>query len=715
MTKKSATPGIHFKRQIYQIFFIVIVVVSVFANSLGNGFVWDDTALFIGKKVYAEFDLAGMFLGLSNGLEYLPLRDLSYAVDHLLWGANPAGFHATNLLLHVANACLVYFCALWLCPMVAGRDTFNVSSAATSGPLVAALVFAVHPIQSQAVNFVTCRNVLLSGFFFLLSLFCYLRFIQPDEKRRAWFYGASLLCFICALLSKATAITLSLVLILVVFFAFRKVQLLMLASAVPFLALSIGFSFLFKSIAIQTKMIDERIVAFTGSGISGKIADATQIIFFYLGKVILPNNLSAEYDTVLSSSMASFAFLSAFGVLTAILGYSIALRKRFPMALFALVFMIATLLPVLHFFPTNPLVADRYFYLSFVPLSLLFATIVERFAVPQHSKRVYFFAIFVLIAWSGQTFACNRMWKSEEELWTANIGTAPNQAKGYINLAIAHIDSNHFDKALAVIEAGRKFCWLDPYAAYFRGVTLEKKHDYAAAVVAYKEALKLDSTMMEALFHLAGAYEQLGQWGEAALCYNQLLASREQDVPGFKPRAEANLKTVAIRLEPIVSPLREVVFARPRELQPRVELALALERFGFYKEALTQYQAAESLGASRWELFYNMANIMKRLGKFNEASKFYQKSILLNPDNVDAYNNLGLVFREMKEYKYAIDAFQKGVDRDNRFSFAQFNLATTYFRMGDKENALRIFRRVQLEFPDLDRQVMQYLKALKVA
>ena len=82
----------------YKIMLLIGTVVAVFGISLGNGFVWDDTYFFIGKKVYADFQLREIFLSLANGVEYLPLRDLTYAIDHQLWGQTQSASISRTLL-----------------------------------------------------------------------------------------------------------------------------------------------------------------------------------------------------------------------------------------------------------------------------------------------------------------------------------------------------------------------------------------------------------------------------------------------------------------------------------------------------------------------------------------------------------------------------------------------------------------------------------------
>ncbi|HEY6007744.1 MAG TPA: hypothetical protein VIU40_05425, partial [Geobacteraceae bacterium] len=144
----------------------LLLVAAVYGNTLANGFVWDDYPLILASDTYRSIDLVRFFTTAANGLEYLPLRDLSLALDYALWGTDPRGFHLTNLLLYLLNVSAVYWltatAGAFLAPGIdTGRQRFVA--------LGCALLFLLHPLHSQAVSFVTSRNTLLSGLFTFLA------------------------------------------------------------------------------------------------------------------------------------------------------------------------------------------------------------------------------------------------------------------------------------------------------------------------------------------------------------------------------------------------------------------------------------------------------------------------------------------------------------------------------------------------------------------
>src|SRR5512138_3095470 len=92
----------------YLCLILFLLVCAVFGNSLLNGFVWDDYFYMVNNRVYVDFDLARIWLSLANGVEYLPVRDMSYALDYAIWGNNPLGFHLANVVLYGITTVIFY-------------------------------------------------------------------------------------------------------------------------------------------------------------------------------------------------------------------------------------------------------------------------------------------------------------------------------------------------------------------------------------------------------------------------------------------------------------------------------------------------------------------------------------------------------------------------------------------------------------------------------
>src|SRR6266511_239438 len=198
----------------------------VFLPSLWNGFVdWDDDRNLVQNPHYRGLgweQLTWMFGGNDTNF-YMPLTWLNYGLDYALWRMNPAGYHLTSLILHALSACVFYFVALRLFRTARGGEPIS-DSALRAGAALAALFFSIHPLRVESVVWATERRDVLSGLFFLLTLYCYVRsHTDANEKSRPSWVALSLGSFLLSLGAKASAITLPLVLVLIDIYPLRRV------------------------------------------------------------------------------------------------------------------------------------------------------------------------------------------------------------------------------------------------------------------------------------------------------------------------------------------------------------------------------------------------------------------------------------------------------------------------------------------------------------
>src|SRR5437899_2580856 len=203
---------------------IVLAVVAVFAVGLRNEFVqWDDQVNLVENPHFrglAPRHLAWMFTTTLMG-HYIPVTWLSFGLDYVLWGMEPAGYHFTNLLLHAANAVLVYWITRRL---LAAAQPAASPTALRAGAAVAALFFAIHPLRAESVAWATERRDVLSGLLFLTSVLTYLRAAGAEGARRRRLLAASVAAFALALLAKSIVMTLPLLLIVLDWYPLRRLS-----------------------------------------------------------------------------------------------------------------------------------------------------------------------------------------------------------------------------------------------------------------------------------------------------------------------------------------------------------------------------------------------------------------------------------------------------------------------------------------------------------
>lgn len=678
---------------------LVAVVTALYGVSLANGFVWDDTIFFIGNPVYIRFDIVKILLSPANGVEYLPLRDITYALDYFFWDRNPFGFHLSNLIFFSINIFLVHHFAAMVANKLAeskGRPQVSLF------PFVVAALFAVHPLNAEVVNFVTCRNVLVSATFVFLSSIWMFRYLEDGGRKMLL---AALVAFVFAMLGKATAIMAPILFLLLYPILFpgqlRRISMALL----PFFAVAGVFFLLFKNIADRAGLTNTDFLEFN---LWRKIALAVQIPFFYLKKLIIPSGFSVEYVTGFSHSLLSAKGSAAMAALCVIALLAVLSRRKYPEFTVGSVWFIVALLPVLNFFSTHPLVADRYAYLS--TFGFIFAAVAAVEKISAAKLRMVVFTAWAIIL-AALSVERSLDWRSEEALWSANVKNFPLDSKSYANLANAYFNKGEHERAIDLLSQNSQVPWLNIYKGYFLGRHHYLKGDYAAAKEAFQKPLEVVPGYIGALYYLGLIAEKEGNYVAAVQNYNRAIMSSEHDfymnLPDIRSKLDDLKKN---RIDPELEILRRKVEADQADIGARRDLGLALDRLGFYAEALQQYLSIEKNGYKGWPIYQNIANCYFNLNRNSEAINAYEQVVMLGGANEDTYTNIGISYRKTGKFTASADILVKGVSAFPESPYPLFNLGVTYFESGNKEQARSVFSLLERKFPDYKDRVAPYLK-----
>jgi tetratricopeptide (TPR) repeat protein len=686
------------------------VVLAVFGNSLPNGFVYDDLSVKV-NKAYRSFDLHALLTPFGTGDEYFPVRDLSVSLDFQLWGDNAFGMHLTNLIIYILSVFAVYFLTKEINYLLS--DHKDVLSPARSAhvQLLTAVMFAVHPIHCQVVDAFFNRAALLSGLFFFLSCYFFLR-SRRDGSAAMRYYGASLLCFLLAMLSKQYAIILPLMLLLFLLFDKDRKPLGPIVSLGPFFALSAAFFFLFQYIARQTRVVDDSMLDFASTSLGAKLVTALQIPSFYFRKLAVPVGFSVEYDVTFAKTLFSAPVMVPLVAYLALLGAAVLGRRKYPELLFALGWFFIALLPMLHLFPTNPIVADRYAYLASFGFLFLAARWAHRLLCVRRGVPLAVPVCLAVVGWGGVSFAYNFTWKDSKRLWSDVVTKFPTECKGYVNLGAAYMDEGEYRRADGYFDRALAVCPDSAMAYADKGLLYFKTGDLRSAIAAYGKALSFQEDMLKANYGLGSVYELLGDYEKAVFHYNRCLATREFDLAGERLYASTRLPQLLTRLTRLAD-LRETVAQQPDNLDARGELALKLDTLALYDEALTNYLELERRDKSKWQLYFNIGNVYHRLHDDRLAAESYEKGLALNPRYADAWNNLGVAYKEAGDMTRAIAAFGRAIACDDRNAKPFYNLAMAYYRIGDRPNAVRYLRQTRDRFPEMGALAEARLKTLQ--
>ena len=340
------------------------VACLVYWPALTGGFLWDDNILLTGSPLVKAADGLYRMWFTTEPMDYWPVTNSSFWIEWRLWGMNPVGYHATNLILHIANATVAWAILRQL---------------RIPGAFVAALIFVVHPVNVESVAWIAQRKNTLSMLFFLLSIRWYLRYDDgPPAPGRTRWYGLSLLAFALAMLSKGSVVVLPAILLLFAWWQRGVITRSDAVRTVPFFLF--GAALTLVNMWVQSYGAPEVVREAT---LVERALGAGAVVWFYLWKAVVPVHLAFVYPqwTIEVSDIRWWIPLLAASVVTGLLLWTRNTAWGRP-ALFAWAFYGLALAPVMGFvdvyFMKYSLVADHYQYIAVLSVCACAGALLER-------------------------------------------------------------------------------------------------------------------------------------------------------------------------------------------------------------------------------------------------------------------------------------------------------------------------------------------------
>jgi tetratricopeptide (TPR) repeat protein len=644
---------------------VVVATCVAFLPALQNEFVWDDDEMFLANRAYRGLgwtEVKWMFTT-AHMAHYTPLTWLTLGLDYLLSGMNPVGYHATNLLLHAANAVAMYALTIRLLRRAAPAATPAAASRLVLGAAFAALVFAVHPLRVESVAWATERRDVLSTLFYLLAILAYLRWGEAaadnERPRRIW-YGVSLGLFALAVLSKATAVTLPVVLIILDVHPLGRLRLRswigrdarrVWAEKIPFLLVSAAGSV----VAVVALIASRNLAPLTSLSPAARLAISVYDVAFYLWKTVAPVRLSPLYE-LREGALAGWLLPVAGGVVVFVTVLAVAVRRRYPALLTVWAIYLVTLLPMLRSFQDGfHVAADRYTYLPGLGWAVLAGAVLSHgLGTPFADRRsgrarvaLGAIAFAVVLTLGVLTWQQTRVWQNWETLWGHVLRLDPGSAVAQSNLGNGRMGQGRFQEAEAHF---RRATEIDPgyvIARHNLGVTLARRGEWAEAVEQLQQAVRLRPTYVAARNNLAWA----------------LIRQRRP--------AEA-IEHFRVLLEMTSDPA-----------MVRNGWGLALSRMERYDDAIEQLREAVKLAPGHADAHYNWGVVLVQQGQLAEAGEHFAQAVRSNPAHVSARMDWGLALMELGHTQQAIPLLQEAARLAPRSALAHHRLGQAFMRVGN--------------------------------
>lgn len=517
---------------------------------------WDDDLYVHLARQHAPLSLAAVRWAFTTLVPfyYHPLTWLTHIADAQVWGGNLTGHHLGNVLLHAANAGLVFVLGMLL---LGKLDTLSDRARLVIATLVA-LVFALHPLQVESVAWVAERKNLLCALFGLGSMCAYVLALAGSRRDGRWWWTA-FGCFVAALLSKPMAVSLPVVMLALDAFPLRRHE---ERGWWPLVQQKWLWWVAATAVGVLTMIGQHQwgaVKELQDLGALERLVVATRAVTFYLWKFAWPAWLSPYYPLGANLHLGQAEFAVPAAVFVAISTAGWRLRHRMPGLLAGWVAYLALIAPTSGLVQAGPqAAADRFMYLAIVPVALVVAgggLLVWRGCSMAGRGALAILAVALLGFYCVQTVRHLPAWQSEETMWRAVLRHFPQSGIANFHLAMALVDQSRFEEALPHARYAVTIIPDNPLAQSTLGVALLKTRHYEEAIAPLQAAIAAQPDYFGARYNLACAFSRLGRWADAYAALQELLqrspahgrlAARDAELAGLREHPEYRERVAAL-------------------------------------------------------------------------------------------------------------------------------------------------------------------------
>jgi tetratricopeptide (TPR) repeat protein len=690
---------------------LILVVAGVYLPVVDFEFLnYDDPVNIQSNPLVNDFSGANLVRFWSH-----PYKGLYVPLTYTIWGwlatltevsgsagLSPLPFHLANLFLHLAST-LVIFSLL--------RRFFDPWGAAAG-----ALIFAVHPVQVEAVAWATGMKDLLAGFLTCAVLWAYLRYVEGASRLspgRYRYYVLATLGMAAAVLAKPSVVVVPVLTGIMACLLLRRPFGRVARELVPWLLIVLP-------VALVTKQAQPDLSLPFSPSFGQRFLVAGDALSFYLGKLLWPLELGFDYgrtpEYVLAHDWVYCTGLLPYLAGAGLLYLAWKRGQSWPVALVGVV--VVTLLPVLGFvsfyFQAISTVADRYLYTAMLGPALAVAWLVGRYRTSAVRLGVAGLLLFL----AGLSVNQLASWRNSQTLAVHALQLNPDSIPANHNLALVYTEQGRYDLALASYRKVLKLAPEYDLIHFSLGELFLKLQLREEALASFLKVVEITPDSGAAYDRLGLLYNELGRPGESLAAFQKAvavgnpeavthLADLQKQLAGAMVALErtiagepmnsaarwqlAELLNLTGRQREALAVYRELAVARPEKLESQYVLAKFFSELQLYDEAKAVYLLG---GGENDEAMADneVGLICLELGRPLEAVAFYQKAVAIRPDLAETHANLGVAFRQLGRTNEAIAAFRQALALDPGLTGVYLDLGHLLASLGQDGEAVELYR-----------------------
>jgi tetratricopeptide (TPR) repeat protein len=636
---------------------ILVAVAAAYSNSLGGPFIFDDTSAIRNNATIRSLRCVEVLIPPGNvTLSRRPLANLSFAVNYAIGKLAVRSYHVGNLLIHLLAALTLFGVVRRTLLLPALSDRFG--GASTGLAAAVALIWALHPLQTESVTYVVQRVESLMGLCYLLTLYALIR-SAASERPRPW-YAASVVACALGLGVKEVIATAPVVLLL-----YDR----------AFLSGSFREAFrrrggLYLGLAATWGLLGAMMLLYKGSGAAGfGISEVTPwryaltqpgVILYYLRLSFWPSSLCLDYSWPFATKLQEAAPEAI--VLTGLLAATAWAVVRRPALGFLGAWFFLILAPTSSLMPIKDACFEHRMYLSLAALAAaaviagwaLIRRLARESALSGNSATILaaVLALGVTVALGCATFRRNADYRTEISIWQDTTRKRPENPRAWGNLGQACVTASLYDEAIRSCDKALDLEPGFPPAYYFRGQACAGLGRLSEAIRDYDKAIALKPDF-SAVYNSRGfACEKLGRLSEAFRDYDEAIALKPDFAVAYNDRGVAYAD--AGRFGDAIRDYDEAIKLDPDYAKAHNNRGNALVNAGHDSEAIEDYDKAIALDPAFPEAYNNRGGAYARSGRFAEALRDFDKAIALKPDYAGAYYNRAMLHAQRTEYARAL-------------------------------------------------------------